>query len=189
MYNIKDINDFTIKDYVQYEELVNVKELDHNSILSLYGFDTTKHTPQEMNQVYEIIWKQEVKKVPTKKYYTINGKTYKLVNKITDINAAQFIDYQVYMKNFKLEQVLSIFLLPLKRKRFGMLEFYKYGEGYDVLEVQDQLYNHMKYQDAVAISDFFLKVSQLLLQVMVQSSVKKMKKWEKKNKSTKSKTE
>ena len=66
------------------------------------------------------------------------------------------------MKNFSDEKILSIFLLPTKKTIFNKDKVLPYNDGYDILEVQENLLNNMKMKDAYAISDFFLILSMRL---------------------------
>jgi hypothetical protein len=84
------------------------------------------------------------------------------------------------MRDFKLEEVLSVFLIPQYRK-WGKWHTYKYNSGYDVIKVQENLYNHMKIGDAQELSNFFLKSSVKLLGLMKGFLEKKQVKEKKKH--------
>ena len=170
---MRNINDFSIKEFDEYVKLLEEKDIEIKSILSLFGLDPVELKPNELKPIYENILDQRLNRVETKDFYIINGKKYKLLKKVNDITAAQFIDYQLYMQKFHIEQVLSIFLIPVKGKNiFGKYKYHKYNEGYDIIELQNDIYNHMKQVDANSIVDFFLKSSQQLQNLMVQSLLK-----------------
>lgn len=85
----------------------------------------------------------------TKKIYTINGKDYKLTD-FKNLSMAQFLDVNMLFKNPDLDlvmnKILSVFLIPI--------EATKYNQGYDLEEVQKELWN-INVQDSNGIS-FFL---------------------------------
>lgn len=69
------------------------------------------------------------------------------VQKIDDITTAQYIDFKEYVKHQgTLVQLLSCFLIPAGKK---------YGEGYDVEEVQNAISEYLCIQDVLGLIDFF----------------------------------
>lgn len=174
MYKIKHINDFTIKEFKQYSELLNDKEPDVFSIMELFGIE---HPEDLKMDKYQEVWKniqsQSLSMRGVKKVYNINGKRYAATLNILKLNAGQFIDFQNYMSKFQIEQVLSVFLIPQYRKGFTW-HTHKYGDSYDVLEVQKDLFENMKMGEANELSAFFLKSSISLLEVMKDCSEKKL---------------
>lgn len=160
---MKNINDFTIKEYKEYVDILEDKDHNPFELLKLFGIENAdKLKPNEFEKLYLEVLEQRVTAEPIKEFYNINGKRYKFVSQIKDINAAQYIDYQSYMKNFSDEKILSIFLLPTKKTIFNKDKVLPYNDGYDILEVQENLLNNMKMKDAYAISDFFLILSMRL---------------------------
>lgn len=166
----KNINDLSISQYYEFEELL--KNNDIFGIFDLFGIDTSELSIREMNSKFAEITRILPVKSKLEKYYYINGVKYKAELNLTKLKAGQFIDLQTYMSGSrKLEQILSIFIIPMKKK-FGVWCKQKYGD-YDVIAVQKELYNNFRMSDARALSDFFLTLSISLLQIMKDSLVKR----------------
>lgn len=81
-----------------------------------------------------------------KEEYTINGKQYVLTMNFHKLTTAQYIDFQSYTKSEDYSQMLSVFLIPKGKK---------YGEGYDVFEVQQDL-KHMPVGEVLGLMGFFI---------------------------------
>lgn len=81
-----------------------------------------------------------------KQEYTINGKTYVLTMNFHKLTTAQYIDFQSYTKSEDYSQMLSVFLIPKGKK---------YGDGYDVFEVQQDL-KQMPVQEVLGLMGFFI---------------------------------
>lgn len=86
-------------------------------------------------------------KVP--KVFHLEGMTLEVTTNITKMTTAQYVDFQTFseMGRSKLVEMLSCFFIPA-----GM----EYNEGYDVLEVQNALRNHLSVTEALTLSAFFL---------------------------------
>lgn len=118
------------------------------------------------------------------KKLTVNGKEYTVVRNARDLTAGQYIDYKAYTSrdNFleMLPYILTVFLIPSGKK---------YNNGYDVAELAEEFDNHMGLQTALAISDFFLHQSEVLIQSSLLCLKWKMKRMmrKEKNKETKDK--
>lgn len=187
---MKNINDLTIKEYEQYAKLIDEGKVDGNvdifSIMEIFGIkEPEKLNFNDFQEKWDNIKNMSLSLNPPKSIYKINGKYFKPELKILNLNAAQFIDLQNYLKDYKLHQVLSIFMLPTKKNIFGKEKSLKYGE-YDIIEVQDYLYNNMKIGEANELAAFFLRISTTLLKIM--SNFSEMRLWrmiKKKNKSKK----
>lgn len=171
---MKHINDFSIAEFKKYIELVQDKEPDVFAIMEMFGYLHPEDLPMDK---YQKIWKdiqsQTLSMRGVKTTYVINGVRYKPTLNILKLNAGQFIDFQNYMTKFNLEQVLSVFMLPQYMKRLTW-HTKKYATDYDVIDVQNNLLNHMKMGEANELSAFFLKSSINLLEVMKGCSEKKM---------------
>lgn len=172
------VEDLTIDKYYKFEEYV--KDNDVFGIFELFDVDITNMSIQEMNQTFTEITQLSFNTVKLNKYYFINGNKYKAQLNLTKIKAGQFIDFQSYMSgDRKLEQILSVFLIPMKKTIFGWKER-KYGEDYDMFETQKEIREHFQIIHAKTLSDFFLNLSVKLLQVMKDCSMKEMVKTKKK---------
>ena len=87
---------------------------------------------------------------------SINGVKYNINYNINKMNYAQYVDFNTYYTeskdNEKLSELLSTILIPSDAKR--------YGDGYDVADVINDIENNLSVQDAVDILFFFLQVCQ-----------------------------
>lgn len=81
--------------------------------------------------------------------YLLGGFKLKPTKDLRKITAAQYIDFQSLAPDGdkRLVELLSVFLVP---------EGYKYGDGYDVLDVHAALRAEMNVADALAVTAFFL---------------------------------
>lgn len=169
---MKQLNDFTIKEFNEYQEILAEDPINEAEVLRIFGLDIEKMTLND--------YKSSMSKINTmtlgaklKRVYVVNGKRYKVNLNLLKINAGQFIDFQSYMKDFKIENILSIFMIPQTKVWYGWKDN-KYNNGYNPIEVIDDMYNHFKMSDAKVLSDFFLSQSTKLLKVMQEYLTKKM---------------
>ena len=169
---MRHLNDLTIKEFEQYKELIEEDVIDEAAILELFGLDINKLSITELNDNMNKINSMTLfNKI--KKHYTIKGVRYKANLNIMNLNAAQFIDFQSYMKDFKIEQILSIFLIPQTKTWYGWKNG-KYNTNYNPNEVIKDIYNEFKMSDAKVLSDFFLSQSTNLLKIMKDYLTKKL---------------
>ncbi|MEE1226082.1 MAG: hypothetical protein UHM08_03155 [Bacteroidales bacterium] len=105
--------------------------------------------------------------------YVLGGSHFNVMLNIEEMTAAQFIDYQNYIKDIdkNIVQLLSIFLIP---------KGHKYNDGYDMVEVQKAIRDNLCIIDASAMAAFFLEWYNGLLTATVRSLTKRMKKMMKK---------
>lgn len=78
--------------------------------------------------------------------YVINGNHYVLTMNFHKLTTAQYIDFQSYTKSEDYSQMLSVFLIPKGKK---------YGEGYDMWEVQKDL-KYMPVGEVLGLMGFFI---------------------------------
>jgi hypothetical protein len=80
----------------------------------------------------------------------INGKEYVLCKNVNKLTASQYIDYQNYIASEDNEKylanIIACFLIP---------KGFKYADGYDVLEVANEISEHLSIQEAMNICFFF----------------------------------
>lgn len=179
---MKQLKDFSIKEFNEYNEILAEEVVNEAEILRMFGLDIEKLSIKEYKKYMSEINKMTLD-TKLKRTYTINGKRYKPNLNLLKINAAQFIDFQAYMKDFKIENVLSIFMIPQIKTWYGWKDG-KYNDGYNPLEVIEDMRNHFKMSDAKVLSDFFLSQSTRLLKIMKDYLNKKLL-MEKKKKLTK----
>ena len=119
---------------------------------------------------------KELPKVNMNDAYTINGTVYEVHRNLRDMKTSQYIDFQSLSKekekNFA--NILACFLIPKGKS---------YGEGYDVINVAEDIYNYFNIVDARSIMFFFTLQFHTLTRVMLTYSIKKMKRATKKSKS------
>jgi hypothetical protein len=177
---MKQLSELTIKEFERYKGMLELEEPDIFGILNLFGLEATNLSLDEFELSWQEIQNMYLPKMPLKKVYKIGGKRYKANLNHLKVKAGQFIDFQGYMKDFKLDKVLSVFLIPQSKKGFRWVTP-KYNEGYDMAEVQKHLYENMKMADANQLSDFFLTSSIESYKVMKMCLDKKRYKMMKKN--------
>lgn len=107
--------------------------------------------------------------------YIINGHKYDVFLTLKEMSVAQYIDFQTYSrdKEKNIKEMLSVFLIPHGKK---------YGEGYDVGEVINEIGEHLSIVDAYSVLFFFILLYQSLTKVILDCSTKDLKKMLKKTK-------
>ena len=174
-----NINDLTIEQYDIFTELV--EQSDIIGVFQLFGIDISDMSIAEMNTKFKEITSFSYEQRKLNKYYMINGVKYKAQLQLSKIKAGQFIDFQSYMSGSKkLEQILSIFLIPMKKK-YGFWTEQKYGD-YDVVKTQSEIKKYFTIADAKTLSDFFLNLSVRLSETLRDCLVKRKYQMEKKMK-------
>lgn len=169
---LKHLNDFSIKEFEEYREILEQDEVNEVELLKLFGVDAGKLSVSELKSTIDKI-NGMILNAKLKKYYTINGVRYKATLNLMRLNAAQFIDFQAHMKDFKIQNILSVFLIPQTKVWYGWKDG-KYNTNYDVIKTIDLIYNEFKMSDAKLLSDFFLSQSTSLLKIMKDYLTKKM---------------
>jgi hypothetical protein len=173
----KKLNDFTIFEFNKYVELTKEETPDVFSICELFGFNIENMEITEFQNVMSYVNSQvSIKNVRkgVKKTYDINGVKYKATLNLKKIVASQFIDLQIYTPDNKLEEILSVILIPMEKKYFGLKYVEKeYGKDYDIEDVQKHLLHNFKIGDANELSAFFLQQSTNLLRVTKDYLAKK----------------
>ena len=103
--------------------------------------------------------------------YVINGKEYKLTMNFHKLTTAQYIDFQSYSKSEDYSQMLSVFLIPKGKK---------YGDEYDVFEVQQDM-KTMPVQEVLGLMGFFIILYRSWSVALLKYSSRILKKAAKKN--------
>lgn len=87
---------------------------------------------------------------------------YYVMKDINKINAAQFIDYNTYMKQDDpdglIDRIMSIFIIPVGKK---------YNTDYDIEEVQEDIREYLPIQTALEACFFFRKKQTKYLRYML----------------------
>lgn len=112
-------------------------------------------------------------KVKIQDTYAINGNKYEVFLTLKDMSVAQYIDFQTFYKDQEkyYKELLACFLIPKGKK---------YGEGYDIQKVIDDIGNHLSIVDANSILFFFVLLFQSLTKATLTYSIRQMKKARKK---------
>lgn len=112
-------------------------------------------------------------KVKIQDTYTINGNKYEVFLTLKDMSVAQYIDFQTFYKDQDkyYKELLACFLIPKGKK---------YGDGYDIQKVIDDIGNHLSIVDANSILFFFVLLYQSLTKATLTYSIRQMKKARKK---------
>lgn len=115
----------------------------------------------------------ELPKVKIQDNYTINGNKYEVFLTLKDMSVAQYIDFQTFYKEQDkyYKELLACFLIPKGKK---------YGEGYDIQKVIDDIGNHLSIVDGNSILFFFVLLYRSLTKAMLTYSIRQMKKAKKK---------
>ena len=160
---IDNYNDLTLGRYLQIREILKNSELDEldvqsqvmailqdKSVEEVLEYSLPKYS--EYVRQMDFLGDRPEPKAECPKHLVINGKKYDVIRRIEDINAAQYIDFQNYLKqpdpDAKLAEILSIFIIP---------NGCKYGEGYDILDVINDIKEHLSITTCFNICFFFLK--------------------------------
>lgn len=166
----KDWSDVTIEQYYKIAELI--KEQDeytvYNLIDVLWGIDSSKLLAKDLTKYANRLQflNKEVPNVTLKKHYTFNGRKYDSSCDLTSMSTAQFVDYNNFIKGGKYEEILSVFFIP---------EGHSYNDGYDILQVQNDLLQ-MKITDCMAAAFFFKRQLKVFCHLFQTYLIKKMKK-------------
>lgn len=172
---MKTVNDLTINEYNKYLELISEESFDTFSLLELMGYVPDKLKVSQLNVIISTITSTPLKTTKVKRYYKVGKWTLRANLNLTKITAAQFIDLQNYLQDFKLEQVLTVFLVPCKKTLWGYKQLpYADRNHYLVEELQEDLLNHFSIAEANTLSSFFFSQSMALLKVMKEYGEKKL---------------
>lgn len=111
---------------------------------------------------------KDIPKVKIENKYKINGNDYEVWLDIQNMNMAQYIDFQTFYKkpDENLKQIIACFLLPKGKK---------YGDGYDIVKVVNEIGEHLSIVDARSIMFFFALAFQSLTKVTLSCLEKQIK--------------
>lgn len=104
------------------------------------------------------------RQVKVRKEYQIGRRTYTLFRNIMEITTAQYINFQAIVGmglDMHLPELMAIVLIP---------KGHKYGEGYDMEEVTEEIRDCMGVEDALSVADFFISKSDRLMRRMLRRS-------------------
>lgn len=155
-------------------------DLNRSIILLSILCDTTEDEITNLSKsefttlLHQTVFINDMPKVKIQDKYVINGKKYKVFLTLQDMSISQYIDFQTFYKEQEkyFKELIACFLIPDGKK---------YGE-YNINEVIDDIGNHMTIVDAYSILFFFVLLYQSLTKVILNYSIKDMKKMMKKEK-------
>lgn len=112
----------------------------------------------------------------------INGREYVLVKDISEMSTGQYIDYNQYLTSGDIDKflpyILSCFLIP-KGKKYG---------DYNIDDIVNEIKDNLSVEEALGISNFFMKRFRNSTEAMVLYLDWKMKRMQKKTKDETMKT-
>lgn len=169
--NKKDWNTISLKQFYLIQELLEEPDeyTTFNILDLLYDIDSANMPLTEFAKYSKVLdfLNTEVPTVNLKDQYVLNGTTYNSGFNLTTVSAAQFIDYQNYIKENKWEDYLSVFFIP---------EGHKYNDGYDMSKVKNDILE-LDFPTVKSICFFFTLQFNTFLKHFLSSlkkSVKKM---------------
>lgn len=141
-------------------------DVDEDTIANLSTNDFTELSKQCM-------FINQMPKAKIKDKYKINGQMYEVQFNVEDMTMSQYIDFQTFIKEKEkyLKNICACFLIPKGKK---------YGEGYKISEVVEDIGNSFSIVDAHSIFFFFTLLFQSLTRATLACLVKKMKREKKK---------
>ena len=187
----KNWNDITIEIYDKIRQLetdittqeealdINVKLL---SILCDVNEDDIINLP--LTEFTILVGKTEflknMPKLGIETKYRIGDRVFDVQTNLRAMTTAQFIDFQTLSKDKdkNMKNLLACFMLPKGKK---------YGEDYDIIEVAEYLYKNMSIATARSVMFFFTLQYQTLQVVILNCSIKEMKKTLKREKNEETK--
>lgn len=178
---INNYKDLTIEKYIELYELdiQGLTELDiQSNIIAILSDMTVDEVldlpiPQYKKLAQQTAFMTVPPQVKARKInkVKINNKIYKVLDKVEDMTTGQYIDYQSYIQKNEVKMlpyILSCLIIP---------EGEKYGDSDTIGDIKQ-----MSVEEALIISNFFIKQSLTLTRTILRYLEWKMKKMMKKTK-------
>lgn len=178
---INNYKDLTIEKYIELYELdiQGLTELDiQSNIIAILSDLTVDEVldlpiPQYKKLAQQTAFMTVPPQVKARKInkVKINNKSYKVLDKVEDMTTGQYIDYQSYIQKNEVKMlpyILSCLIIP---------EGEKYGDSDTIGDIKQ-----MSVEEALIISNFFIKQSLTLTRTILRYLEWKMKKMKKKTK-------
>lgn len=176
----KSWNDISINTFNKLKEIKinsndSIELLDSNIALLSILCDVDEDTIADLTTsefstlLSQTTFLKDMPKVKIQEYYKINGKEYQVFLSLKNMTVSQYIDFQTFYKEQEkyFKELLACFIIPKGKK---------YGDGYDLQEVIDDIGNHLSIVDANSILFFFVLLYQSLTKAMLTYSIQQMKK-------------
>ena len=167
-------NDVTVSQFLELQELIKIED-ETDRLLAIielfFGEDAVNLPLYEFNKkIKELDFlKTEVPKNHIVNTATVNGRKYKVDALVGHISTAQYVDFTNYMKEDpekNITKCLSVFFIP---------EGHKYNDGYDMLQVIDDM-GSLPIDIAMSESFFFSRQYKKFIKIFQSYSIKKIKK-------------
>ena len=171
----KSFKDVKVKHYIQLRPILE-KEYDNPfskviDILSIFNERelVTKKTPREINLIadkLDFLFEEPSTELKDQ-YFTINGKSYGIVNHVDDLEAGQYISVVSLLKDLSdnpnlsyelIHEILSCVVFPVDEHKKVLAIEPSYFR-----KVQEDIYNHMSIYEAYPICVFFCNLSEVLM--------------------------
>lgn len=106
---------------------------------------------------------QEPEKVKVKKFYHLGTRDYKMMKNVDDMTTSQYINFQAIVGSERqmLPELMAIILVP---------KGFKYGDGYDMDEITEEIANNLSVEEGLAIADFFIASSERRTEALLRRS-------------------
>lgn len=167
-------NDVTVSQFLELQEIIKIED-ETDRLLAIielfFGEDAVNLPIYEFNKkIKELDFlKTEVPKNHIVNTATVNGRKYKVDALVGHISTAQYVDFTNYMKEDpekNITKCLSVFFIP---------EGHKYNDGYDMLQVIDDM-GSLPIDIAMSESFFFSRQYKKFIKIFQSYSIKKIKK-------------
>jgi hypothetical protein len=163
--------DVTLYQFNEIEKAVKIED-DTERVFRLaeivYGEDVTNLPLKDFNvKVKQLAFlKDEIpNKIPPKKI-EVNGRKYFLDCLLGNVTTAQYVDFTNQSNTGDLSKMLSVFVIP---------EGHKYNDGYDMLQVMDDI-NSLPIPIVNSIAFFFAKQFNKFMEIFQSYSIKQIQK-------------
>lgn len=137
----------------------DTKILKAAAILSNKSFEEIESLP--LSEAMALVSKtsflySDIERGKFKKNLNLGGRQYCVLGSSEEMTAAQFIDFQAISKDVKkmLPEFMAIFIIP---------KGHKYGDGYNMVQVLNDIENHLTVVEALSMADFFTNAYKRLL--------------------------
>lgn len=164
-------NDVSLKKFVALQELIKNNEDETETLIGImelmFGEGVTDLPLSEFkDKANELSFLKEEMPVsnPPKKI-TVNDRKYFVDCLLGNVTTAQYVDYMNQSKTGDLSKILSVFIIP---------EGHKYNDGYDMLQVFDDI-NDMSVTVVSSAAFFFARQFRLFIQIFQRYFKRKMK--------------
>lgn len=164
-------NDVTLEQFNRLQELVQIEdETERVVAIAEYflGEDITDLPLAEFKEKVKTLsfLTEPIPEIRLPKKLTINGRKYHMDCLLGNVNTSQYIDYTNHSKTNELNKMMSVFIIP---------DGHKYNDGYDMVEVMNDI-NNIPITIVNAAAFFFGKQFATFMKIFQRYSIKEIKK-------------